>query len=83
MNGNKVSLKLNNIFILKYQNNYWYMYNDSQTDNLNYIFLIIYILGDSVRRTVYTVFTTVCGLGICLLFLLRKPRDPVRNEYNV
>lgn len=41
------------------------------------------VLGDSVRRTVYTVFTTVCGLGICLLFLLRKPRDLVRNEYNV
>ncbi|XP_020618413.1 UNC93-like protein MFSD11 [Orbicella faveolata] len=32
-------------------------------------------ISDSVRRTVYTVFTTVCGLGICLLFLLRKPRD--------
>ena len=43
----------------------------------------MFVLGDSVRRTVYTVFTTVCGLGICLLFLLRKPRDPVRNEYNV
>ena len=27
----------------------------------------------------YTVFTTICGLGICLLFLLRKPRDPVRD----
>ena len=43
----------------------------------------MFVLGDSVRRTVYTVFTTVCGLGICLLFLLRKPRDLVRNECNV
>lgn len=34
-------------------------------------------ISDSVRRTVYTVFTTVCGLGICLLFLLRKPRDMI------
>nr|XP_058962648.1 UNC93-like protein MFSD11 isoform X1 [Pocillopora verrucosa] len=30
-------------------------------------------ISDTVRRTVYTVFTTVCGLGICLLFLLRRP----------
>ena len=43
----------------------------------------MFVLADSVRRTVYTVFTTVCGLGICLLFLLRKPRDPVRNECSV
>ncbi|XP_078349107.1 UNC93-like protein MFSD11 isoform X2 [Oculina patagonica] len=36
-------------------------------------------ISDSVRRTVYTVFTTVCGLGICLLFLLRKPREIERD----
>ncbi|XP_068760630.1 UNC93-like protein MFSD11 [Montipora capricornis] len=34
-------------------------------------------ISNPTRRNVYTVFTTICGLGICLLFLLRKPRDMV------
>ncbi|XP_074638646.1 UNC93-like protein MFSD11 [Acropora palmata] len=32
-------------------------------------------IQNTTRRTVYTVFTTICGLGICLLFLLQKPRN--------
>ncbi|XP_015765862.1 PREDICTED: UNC93-like protein MFSD11 [Acropora digitifera] len=34
-------------------------------------------IENTTRRTVYTVFTTICGLGICLLFLLQKPRNTV------